>query len=437
VSPSLPYPDIDRPTSDAQSVAVAAARRTLPHTMQVLEDGQRRGWHPGAQLYVSVDLAPVVDVGLGWARHDVEMTAATMLPWFCCIKPLIAAGFLVLWQDGRVELDQPVASIVPEMRDGGKHCVTFRHLLTHTGGLRPDPTYRTLWGTRAQSLTSIAEATMPDGVEPGREAYYAQFWGWGLLAEAIERLTGARYDDHIRERVLAPLGSPDAFFLLPPTEFEAAWPVLGLIFDVDSELAPCVFPYMCEQPQFDTWAPGAAGGGPMRTLGRVMEALLPGDDVLFRDTARSSITSRHRVGLYDAHWRSYLSWGLGVIVDGWYFGSSCSPATFGHAGVNTSFCFADPNRRLVVACLCNGMTDAKRSVARDRGIADAIYADLGFDDTAPAPEIVDVDPKPADDAKQAMARTEARYWKPRYQADLSSMAATLGNDLDDPLTVDH
>jgi hypothetical protein len=59
------------------------------------------------------------------------------------------------------------------------------------------------------------------------------------------------------------------------------------------------------------------------------------------------------------------------------FGNDCSPASFGHSGWSgTSFGFADPDRKLAVGVILNGIAQSKRAFEVRAAVVEAIYADL-------------------------------------------------------------
>ena len=76
----------------------------------------------------------VADFAVGEVHPSTAMTTETMNLWMSSGKPLTAALILKLEQDGRLSLDDRVARFLPEFEAGGKAGVTFRHVLTHTGG---------------------------------------------------------------------------------------------------------------------------------------------------------------------------------------------------------------------------------------------------------------------------------------------------------------
>ena len=113
--------------------------------------------------------------------------------------------------------------------------------------------------------------------------------------------------------------------------------------------------------------------------------MLAGGENIVTPQTIEAISARHTVGLIDKTFSFQLDRGLGVVVDskqcgpnsGWY-GSRCSSRTWGHAGYNCSVGFLDPENRLVVALVFNGMPEAEPALheERVRATIDAIYDDV-------------------------------------------------------------
>lgn len=64
------------------------------------------------------------------------MTRDTLMLWLSSTKPVAAVALAQLCERGLLELDDPIARHVPEFGERGKHGITLRHALTHTGGFR-------------------------------------------------------------------------------------------------------------------------------------------------------------------------------------------------------------------------------------------------------------------------------------------------------------
>lgn len=161
------------------------ARHKLWQTFLTLESGIKKNVFPGAQLYVSIDGRKVACFGIGAARDGFEVTSSTLFPWFCVIKPLIAVAFARLWEQGVVSIDDKVVDFVPQFARHGKEAITYRHLLTHTAGLKNDPVRPLRFHSRSEVLDAIYDMRIDQGGAPGYSVKYGVFWGWAILCETI------------------------------------------------------------------------------------------------------------------------------------------------------------------------------------------------------------------------------------------------------------
>ena len=135
-------------------------------------------------------------------------------------KSFTASAVLALRDDGALNLDDPAEEHVPELRgwplaspDSAR--VSLRHLLTMTAGFPTDDP----WGDRQQGLPLEEFAKyLAGGVgfnwAPGTRFEYSNM-GYAILGRIITAVTGAAYQDYIRDRLLRPLG-------MTSTGFEAA-----------------------------------------------------------------------------------------------------------------------------------------------------------------------------------------------------------------------
>jgi CubicO group peptidase (beta-lactamase class C family) len=134
-------------------------------------------------------------------------------------KVVTAVGVMVLMEEGRLALGDPVEKYLPEFKPRGKFGpVRIRHLLTHTSGL---PLYRL---PESQEIAVKRDRTLADYVtflskqepefEPGTQHRYSS-GGFAVLGRIIEVVSGKSYEQFIRERVFEPLGMKDSFFFVP------------------------------------------------------------------------------------------------------------------------------------------------------------------------------------------------------------------------------
>jgi CubicO group peptidase (beta-lactamase class C family) len=130
---------------------------------------------------------------------------------------------MILIEEGRLRLADPVAAFVPGFERYGKGGITIRHLLTHTSGLRPDIDLSDPWSGYE---TAIARAVEEVPTSPPGERFVYSDINFFLLGEVVARVSGQGLARFSRERIFEPLGMRDTGFnpaasLLPriaPTE---------------------------------------------------------------------------------------------------------------------------------------------------------------------------------------------------------------------------
>lgn len=121
-------------------------------------------------------------------------------------KPVVAMAVLLLVERGDLSLNDRVVDWVPEFSEAPKRNITIRHLLTHTSGL-PDMLPNNAELRRLHSpISTFVSGTChaPLEYQPGRSTQY-QSMGYALLEPIIERATGQRCRDFLRDAVFIPL----------------------------------------------------------------------------------------------------------------------------------------------------------------------------------------------------------------------------------------
>ena len=138
---------------------------------------------------------------------------------------------MTLIEDGRLRLNDPVATHIPGFERYNKGTISVRHLLTHVSGLRPDVDLHPWTGYDA--AIELAKDEVPTAA-PGASFVYSDI-NFFLLGDIVSRITGQSLDAYLKRVVFEPLGMTETGFnppkaLLPriaPTERCAdqdAWP---------------------------------------------------------------------------------------------------------------------------------------------------------------------------------------------------------------------
>jgi CubicO group peptidase (beta-lactamase class C family) len=164
---------------------------------------------PGMSVAVLHGDSVLLARGYGYANveHHVPATDSTIYEVGSVSKQFSAAAVVMLSEQGRLSLDDPIVRFLPE-GSGVWPRVTIRHLLTHTSGI-PDDTIPD-WHrdyTEAQLVRSAAAQSLD--FEPGdRESYSST--GYALLGFIIHRVTGVFWGDFVRDHIFRPLGMTTA-----------------------------------------------------------------------------------------------------------------------------------------------------------------------------------------------------------------------------------
>ncbi|MFD1148474.1 serine hydrolase domain-containing protein [Saccharothrix hoggarensis] len=166
---------------------------------------------PGAQLALLSD-GEVWEFEFGEARHASgrAMGRDTKVPIGSITKTFTATLLMVLVSDGDVDLDEPVAEYLPEVRQtGGRlaEVLTTRHLLSHTGGLRSE-----VVAPSADARPPLAASLLELLHAPGEGFSYSNA-GYALAGRLVEVATGMTWSEAVQTILLKPLGITPAFIV--------------------------------------------------------------------------------------------------------------------------------------------------------------------------------------------------------------------------------
>jgi CubicO group peptidase (beta-lactamase class C family) len=192
-------------------LAGAACTRAAPDPSAQIDELMRsyQGAVPGASVLVVRDGLPVIRraYGLGNLEARISASPATNYRLASMTKQFTAASILLLAQDGRLTLNDPVRKWLPSL-PAAANDITLRHLLTHTSGLvdyedlMPEGTTQQLHDSDVLHLLEQENRTY---FAPGTQYRYSDS-GYSLLALIVGRCSGKDFATFLRERVFRPLG---------------------------------------------------------------------------------------------------------------------------------------------------------------------------------------------------------------------------------------
>lgn len=161
---------------------------------------------PGVAVAVVRDGKVIKAAGYGMANLELNVAATpdTVFKIGSVSKQFLATGIMLLVQDGKLNLDDPISKFLEGTPDTWKD-ITVRHLLTHTSGIvREAPGFDPL---KIQSDADVIKTAygVPLVFKTGDKWQYCNV-GYFSLAEIIHKVSGKPWGDFLTERVFAPLG---------------------------------------------------------------------------------------------------------------------------------------------------------------------------------------------------------------------------------------
>jgi CubicO group peptidase (beta-lactamase class C family) len=330
----------------------------------------------GAAVAVTLDGRRVVDL---WGGHA---DAARTLPWtpdtivnlFSTTKGMTALCAHRLADQGKLDLDAPVARYWPEFAQSDKGAIPVRWVLDHSAGLvavdAPLPPGALFdW----DAMTSAYAAQAPWWQPGTQHGYHALSFGW-LVGELVRRISGRSVGTYFRDEIAGPLGA-DLWIGTPPeldariAEIVSELPAGGdpTLAALLAKAKPYVLKAFLNPPpgaggmNARAWRaaeiPAGNGHGSARALARIYGAVAC-------DGTQDGVTVLSPAAVDRA--RTEQRYGPDNVLPlttrfglGFQLGTADEPigpgSAFGHAGAGGSLGFADPEARLGFGYAMNRM----------------------------------------------------------------------------------
>lgn len=298
---------------------------------------------------------------------DTAMTKDSLFRIASMTKPITAVGIMILVDEGKLAIDDPVEKHLPEFRgqwlisERGSdkvtlkrppRAITIRDLLTHTSGLAAyPPGLQDIYVKRNRSLAEavLAVSQRPLEFEPGSRWAYSNT-GIDTVGRIIEVVSGQDYETFLASRIFAPLGMSSTTFRPSAEQLKGA---AGLYGVKDGKLAPA--PDSLLGPPAKSRHPIPAGGlySTAADQARFYRMMLNGgvlDDRRILSEASVQTMMKTQTGVLKTGFTAGMSYGLGFAVVKQPEGVTAmlSPGTFGHGGAFGTQGWADPKKGVFV-----------------------------------------------------------------------------------------
>lgn len=396
-------------------------RAFLPATQALFEGFVRDDKMPGIVAGFGIGDMPTLFPAAG--RIGDEPGAAPAGPdslWriYSMTKPVTGIAAMILVEEGKLRLDQPVSDFFPEFARmrvlthpdtslesvPARTPITIRHLLTHTSGLgysisAKGPLLKEyerlgiLPATLNSRVEAIARRTRPATLaafaarvaeaplvyEPGTRFHYAI--GLDVLGAVIEKASGMPFDRFLNDRLFMPLGMSSTGFMVAPEDRARFATNYVFIGDIRTPIDPSATSVYLSPPSFPYGGAGLVSSA--RDYDRFLHMLqnggtLGGRRILKPETAALAMSNLLPPGIVFAG----LGSGTGGTMTrqmGFGAGGSVyledgpngfpSKGTFGWGGAAGTIAFVDPVRRFRASIMVNYMPDEKWGLRQEIPVA--------------------------------------------------------------------
>jgi serine-type D-Ala-D-Ala carboxypeptidase len=356
------------PKARPESVEMSALR--LDAISRLIRRGISEGGFPGAAAVVGRRGSAVYSEGFGRTSWSVDAPSVspdrTVYDLASLTKVIgTTTAIMLLFDDGKIKLDDQVRTYFPEFSGGEKDFVTVRDLLTHRSGL---PAGRDLWRL-AWSPTDARRMVLETPLEyaPGTHYIYSDL-GADILGFIAERVSGKKLDALLTERVFAPLGMTETWYKVPTAARSRTAPTAmisvrgySLQGDVHDENAAALGGVAGHAGLFSTAGDLSVFATMMLNKGVYKGTRIVSDSTVELFTARAAGSRA-------------LGWDTCAGHNGGGCGRYLSAKAFGHTGFTGTSIWIDPDRDMFVVLLTNRVFES-RARRPERVIAD-VRADV-------------------------------------------------------------
>jgi CubicO group peptidase (beta-lactamase class C family) len=319
------------------------------------------GRYPGAQYAVARHGKLAVTSTIGDARTDpgrVAATDTTLWLLYSNTKVLTACAVWLLAERGALLFSDTVAQHLPGFEQNAKGDITITQLLSHQGGFPNADVPKAAWEDHDLLRRSVCAFTLE--WTPGSRVYYHGRAAHWVAAAMIEAVTKGDYRDFIRSEITEPLGIAEECFVgLPDAQHGRAVDMHEPSPDGSRQITRTEE----NNPQFRrAGTPGGGGYATARAMAAFYQMMAHGgtlNGVRLLSPRMVSYVTRNVTGdRVDGYMGMPMHRGLGPHSRGTTdtirgLGALASPRVFGHGGVGSSYCWADPDSGVSFAYLTN------------------------------------------------------------------------------------
>jgi CubicO group peptidase (beta-lactamase class C family) len=367
-------------TSTATDLHLDAA--ALARLDELINRHIAEGRYPGAQIAIARHGQLALVKTYGDARLDPQRQPArdeTLWLLYSNTKVLTACAVWLLAERGALRFTDRVAEHLPGFEANGKGDITIVQLLSHRAGFPSADVPPEAWEDHELLRRVVCRFTLE--WTPGSRLHYHRLAAHWTAAAMIEAVTKTDYRAFLRDHVIVPLGLGDDLFVGVPEGQH------GRTVDMHEPSADGTRQVKRADENTAAFrragAPSSGGYGTARALAAFYQMMLAGgrlNGVRLLSPRTIQYVTRNVTGdMVDGYMGMPMHRGLGPHLRGTTetirgLGALASPRTFGHGGVGSSYCWADPDSGVSFAYLTNSRIPDPWHSARLDLISNCVHA---------------------------------------------------------------
>lgn len=338
---------------------------------QMINDAIDQKVMPGAVAYVARKGVIVKQQAYGYAyrykddrfteaENPILMTKDTIFDIASISKIFTSIAAMQLYEKGKFKLDDPVYKYIPEFKENGKETVTIRQLMTHTSGFEPGIPIHNMGTSREDRLEIVLKHGL---INPPGTTYKYSDLNMIALGVLVERLSGQRQDEYVKQHITMPLGMKDTMYNPPislksriaATEYQP-WTNRDLVWgQVHDEKAWALDGVAGHAGVFSTAKDLAILGQTFLKDGKYGHTR-----ILKASTVKLMEQNMNQAFPGDDH-------GLGYELNqGWYMDGLADLNTMGHTGYTGTSLVISPKNQTVVVLLTNRVHPTRNTVSTNQ-----------------------------------------------------------------------
>ncbi len=343
--------------------------------------------YPGAQIAMAYRGELVLDMSFGQARigagsapDDTPVATRPDTLWllYSNIKVITAVLLWILHERGQLRFTDRVADHLPEFAAHGKQDITLLQVITHQAGYPGLEVPADLINDHQAVRRAVCDF-VPEWPAGSKISYHGQTAHW-TLAMVIEAVTGRDFRAVVHDEVLQPLGLHEELFVGLP---ESQLPRMSYLYEPGPDGALVMRSENTDRNWQLAGAPGAGAYGTARGMVALYQMMLQGGrlgEVQLLSPRTLEYAIRNYTGdRVDEFMGMPMHRGLGPHLRGHTpgirgLGSLAHPSTFGHGGVGTSYCWADPSTGLSFAYITNARVGEPWHSVRMDQVSNLVHA---------------------------------------------------------------